>query len=98
MESARTPNPPVPAVPKAIQKASKTGILPTKIRRRASIAVNPIYIRYVIFAVSFILGTIFPEDGPGYSARMICIVYPPFLPPSETIAIKKTRTPMPPIQ
>ena len=46
-------------------------------------------------AVCLTLGTIFPTDGPGLSAFISCIVCPPA---SGTMAIRKTRTPIPPIQ
>jgi len=41
------------------------------------------------------LGTSFPTDGPGLSARIRLMFEPPL---SGTMASRNTRTPMPPIQ
>ena len=43
----------------------------------------------------FTFGTSFDTEGPGLSARIICILCPP---PRGRNAIIKTRTPMPPTQ
>ncbi|MPM72681.1 hypothetical protein SDC9_119657 [bioreactor metagenome] len=50
---------------------------------------------YNIFAVSFVLGTSLPTDGPGLSARIRCMLCPPAI--GKTARIN-TNTPIPPIQ
>ena len=67
-----------------------------KNRNKNSIIVNPIYIRYKILAVAETLDTNLPTDGPGDSARRICMLDPSLS--SGRIAKIKTITPIPPIQ
>ncbi len=46
--------------------------------------------------MSFTLGASLPTEGPGLSALIMCMAYPP--PARGRIARIKTRTPMPPTQ
>ena len=87
-------NPPVPAVPNAVAKASNT-FTPPNNNKTISIAVIAVYIPYKIIDVFFILGTSFPATGPGTSALIRCIEF------SFSIGIiisTNTRTPIPPTQ
>ena len=94
MLSFLIPNPPVPAVPNDVVRASNTGILPMSNSRTSSIVI-PKYIRYRSRAVCRTFGTSLPTEGPGLSARMRLIWEPPL---SGIIARRNTRTPIPPIQ
>ena len=94
MPEFRMANPPVPAVPKPIQSESKSGI-PDKRKTTIMIIVITKYILYKAFAVSATLGTILDTSGPGDSAFIISILYPP---PSGKTVRTRTRTPIPPIQ
>ena len=70
MEVFLMPKPPVPAVPKAVHRASKRGIFPSS-RKTTSSTVSRMYRRYRMPAVWRILGTSLPTLGPGLSARRI---------------------------
>ena len=62
-----------------------------------SSSVRNMYIAYRTIAVVRILGTSLPTTGPGISARSMCIARPE----SESVgasAMRRVRTPMPPIQ
>ena len=95
--SFRIPNPPVPAVPKAVHTASKTGIFPNR-RNRKLMNVSTMYMTYKILAVVRIFGTSLFTFGPGLSARSRCMVYPLPLSPFGESARRNTSTPMPPSQ
>ena len=88
------PKPPVPAVPKAVVRASNTGIPPHS-KNTISVTVITKYMIYNIRAVWRILGTSLPTDGPGLSAFIKFMLEPP---DKGTTASKNTRTPIPPIQ
>ena len=94
MLSFKTPNPPVPAVPKDKVRDSK-GDIPVSNSNTTCTMVRKIYISYSILAVCFTLGTSFPTVGPGLSARIRCMLYPPARGNTAKIS---TSTPMPPIQ
>src|SRR5699024_3197340 len=89
-----TANPPVPALPKEMHRASKPCI-PASSSRTISRTVIAIYILYRRIAVFRTLGTNLDTEGPGLSAR-IRYMLEPFL---TGISIRiNTSTPMPPIQ
>ena len=95
MESFLMPNPPVPAVPMAVQRLSKRGIPPSS-KNPTHKTVSRIYSRYKMVADSLVLGTSLVTLGPGLSARRRLKLYPPL--PMGTTASRNTRIPIPPSQ
>ena len=77
-----------------IARVSNNSKPPASIKIICNIVI-PKYIIYKRRAVVLILGTSFPTEGPGLSARIRLICEPPL---NGITASRKTNTPMPPIQ